>query len=749
MQHLLVALVACLGLTLIACPGEEPEPTLDSDSGSGQDAGRADSRQAPDAHSSADAADAAVLPDAAPVPDAMSQDSAAADVSSSGPDASAPDAIVEDAVEFVIEAAPTEATLAGQVLDLSTGAPLPDALVTLDDVPLVLDATASFSTLVAVGEAELSVSQSGYLPFRQLLAMVPDMRALSIKLPGEAAPQAVSSQASTLFAGNSQIDMPTGTFTDGAQMIATWLEGEGLDAVDGARIFLDDQLNAVAVLGVLELDATEAPAQTLELGVLVPSGYAGSDLRLYASLNPDGSWAEMAQPTRVEAGMAYFEVSHFSPKAVAVDVGLGSQAVLMVHGNVTYTSGGMVYPVHVGDVLPPGVELSTGDGQAIKLENTNGGQVTLGPNSTLNFKGCNVQTGPNLGSKFINWLRGKLIHHTRWHPPGPGERETLYNAPNLSIGVRGTQFETTVDDTGTRVRVLGGSVDVTTANGTIMLEAGEQASRGPGGEELPSPLALCDGHCNAARTAVLDPVDDLIEQCLPDETCVDGEGGQDASCECANPSCVIGETVSCEDGMLCVCQRMPGFGCGDVACNPNEVCGDICPYISCNDPGPGHCYHPTTLIRPIAPGTCENSRCSYASETISCPSALTNGKCEDGECVDACAGVQCPAPRSHCWSNTTLIEYQDGTCEGWEAECTFSPEYVSCAQEIANGTCDSIQDACVDACVGVVCTALAPQCDGFIRYVYVNPRCEGSLGRCTQDRIIESCPDGCTGGICN
>lgn len=199
---------------------------------------------------------------------------------------------------------------------------------------------------------------------------------------------------------------------------------------------------------------------------------------------------------------------------------------------------------------------------------------------------------------------------------------------------------------------------------------------------------VCAANCDAVLNAVVDADGRLMRQCLEDEICVNGTSDEDATCECASPTCVPGEAISCDNGLRCVCGQEAGRECGGEQCSVDAQCGDICPYITCDDPWLGHCYSQTILISPIVPGACSNSSCSYQSESINCEAFQQNGKCVAGECVDACIGVVCPPVDDQCWDQHTLFHYDAGTCEGWEANCTYERQIISCPNGCTNGACN-------------------------------------------------------------
>lgn len=141
-----------------------------------------------------------------------------------------------------------------------------------------------------------------------------------------------------------------------------------------------------------------------------------------------------------------------------------------------------------------------------------------------------------------------------------------------------------------------------------------------------------------------------------------------------------------------------------------------------------------------------------------CAPNCARKECGDDGCGHSCGTCNSP-PTDHCLNETTLVNYDiDGICE--DGRCSYSPQFLSCSNGCANAACLNCTLQCAGKCGGAdgcggVCpdNCVAPQTcgGGGTRYVCgCTPDCgdkcsgyDGCWGECPDNCIL---PQTCSGG---
>ncbi len=153
--------------------------------------------------------------------------------------------------------------------------------------------------------------------------------------------------------------------------------------------------------------------------------------------------------------------------------------VLFSHGNVVLTNHAGSYPLEKGNELDAGDTVITGNDGRVQLRFTDGGLVSLMPNSRFAVEEYSQPSANSEGSVSVNLLKGGL--RALSGSIGKKDQDSYKLKTDVAtLGIRGTQFVVVMDGAAMRVHVGQGSVALVNDFGELLVPAGRHAEVFPG-----------------------------------------------------------------------------------------------------------------------------------------------------------------------------------------------------------------------------------------------------------------------------
>ena len=153
--------------------------------------------------------------------------------------------------------------------------------------------------------------------------------------------------------------------------------------------------------------------------------------------------------------------------------------VLFSHGNVVLTNASSSYPLEKGGFVSAGDTVITGDDGRVQLRFTDGGLVSLMPNSRFAVEEYSQPTASSEGSASVNLLKGGM--RALSGSIGKNQPDNYKLKTNVAtLGIRGTQFVVVMDADVMRVHVGEGRVALFNEFGDLLVDSGQHAEVMPG-----------------------------------------------------------------------------------------------------------------------------------------------------------------------------------------------------------------------------------------------------------------------------
>src|SRR5690554_681110 len=153
--------------------------------------------------------------------------------------------------------------------------------------------------------------------------------------------------------------------------------------------------------------------------------------------------------------------------------------VLFSHGNVVLTNASSSYPLEKGGFVSAGDTVITGDDGRVQLRFTDGGLVSLMPNSRFAVEEYSQPTEDAEGSVSVNLIKGGL--RALSGSIGKKDKDSYKLKTDVAtLGIRGTQFVVVMDGAIMRVHVGQGRVALFNAFGQLLVPTGKYAEVFPG-----------------------------------------------------------------------------------------------------------------------------------------------------------------------------------------------------------------------------------------------------------------------------
>lgn len=160
----------------------------------------------------------------------------------------------------------------------------------------------------------------------------------------------------------------------------------------------------------------------------------------------------------------------FSLKALADE---SAAVVLFSHGVVTVTTSTGSHDLVKGAEVAAGSTIHTGDNSRVQLRFTDGGLVSLMPNSIFAVDSYQQPTANDQGSVSMNLVKGGL--RTLTGTIGKQNKDSYELKTKVAtLGIRGTQYVATFDNNVMHVHVGDGSVLLFNEFGELLLHAGQR-----------------------------------------------------------------------------------------------------------------------------------------------------------------------------------------------------------------------------------------------------------------------------------
>src|SRR5690554_3311582 len=132
-------------------------------------------------------------------------------------------------------------------------------------------------------------------------------------------------------------------------------------------------------------------------------------------------------------------------------------SVLFSHGNVVLTNNAGSYPLEKGAAVSAGDTVITGEDGRIQMRFSDGGLVSLMPNSRFAVEEYSQPSANSEGSVSVNLLKGGL--RALSGSIGKKDKDSYKLKTDVAtLGIRGTQFVVVMDGDAMRVHVGQGSV---------------------------------------------------------------------------------------------------------------------------------------------------------------------------------------------------------------------------------------------------------------------------------------------------
>src|SRR5690554_2466025 len=153
--------------------------------------------------------------------------------------------------------------------------------------------------------------------------------------------------------------------------------------------------------------------------------------------------------------------------------------VLFSHGNVVLTNNSGSYPLEKGASVASGDTVITGEDGRIQMRFSDGGLVSLMPNSRFAVEEYSQPTASSEGSASVNLLKGGM--RALSGSIGKKDQDSYKLKTDVAtLGIRGTQFVVVMDGAAMRVHVGLGSVSLFNDFGELLVPAGMHAEVFPG-----------------------------------------------------------------------------------------------------------------------------------------------------------------------------------------------------------------------------------------------------------------------------
>src|SRR5690554_781742 len=154
-------------------------------------------------------------------------------------------------------------------------------------------------------------------------------------------------------------------------------------------------------------------------------------------------------------------------------------SVLFSHGNVVLTNDTGSYPLEKGAAVSAGDTVITGDDGRVQLRFTDGGLVSLMPNSRFAVEEYSQPTEDAEGSVSVNLIKGGL--RALSGSIGKKNQDSYQLKTDVAtLGIRGTQFVVVMDADVMRVHVGEGRVALFNEFGDLLVDSGQHAEVMPG-----------------------------------------------------------------------------------------------------------------------------------------------------------------------------------------------------------------------------------------------------------------------------
>src|SRR5690554_3112471 len=153
--------------------------------------------------------------------------------------------------------------------------------------------------------------------------------------------------------------------------------------------------------------------------------------------------------------------------------------VLFSHGNVVLTNNSGSYPLEKGASVASGDTVITGEDGRIQMRFSDGGLVSLMPNSRFAVEEYSQPTASSEGSASVNLLKGGM--RALSGSIGKNQPDNYKLKTNVAtLGIRGTQFVVVMDADVMRVHVGEGRVALFNEFGDLLVDSGQHAEVMPG-----------------------------------------------------------------------------------------------------------------------------------------------------------------------------------------------------------------------------------------------------------------------------
>src|SRR5690554_1510096 len=153
--------------------------------------------------------------------------------------------------------------------------------------------------------------------------------------------------------------------------------------------------------------------------------------------------------------------------------------VLFSHGNVVLTNNSGSYPLEKGASVASGDTVITGEDGRIQMRFSDGGLVSLMPNSRFAVEEYSQPTASSEGSASVNLLKGGM--RALSGSIGKKDQDSYKLKTDVAtLGIRGTQFVVVMDGAIMRVHVGQGSVALFNDFGQLLVPTGKYAEVFPG-----------------------------------------------------------------------------------------------------------------------------------------------------------------------------------------------------------------------------------------------------------------------------
>ena len=154
-------------------------------------------------------------------------------------------------------------------------------------------------------------------------------------------------------------------------------------------------------------------------------------------------------------------------------------SVLFSQGNVVLTNNAGSYPLEKGAAVSAGDTVITGEDGRVQMRFSDGGLVSLMPNSSFAVEEYSQPTASSEGSASVNLLKGGM--RALSGSIGKKNQDSYQLKTDVAtLGIRGTEFVVVMDGAAMRVHVGQGSVSLLNDFGQLLVARGQHAEVFPG-----------------------------------------------------------------------------------------------------------------------------------------------------------------------------------------------------------------------------------------------------------------------------